>query len=663
MNNKLRRLTESTTKAYLLALIVFAAVTLMKEQYILAGGELIIILLLMLYSLLARRQREKQLAQYIESVTYDTDSAKNNTLVHFPLPIAVFRLEDSGISWANEMFFSLCDIQSNRLDARITDVASGFNSKWLTEGKSEIPTPVEVKGRLYQVHGNLVRSEKPEDGNAFMGITYWIDITDYEQIKARYKDSRPVAGIIVIDNLEELYRNQPERAKNDTRDAVEDLLNAWVEKNGGIIRRYERDSYITLFENKALSDMRADKFEIIQQVHSVKNPAGIEASISIGLGIDGESYQEVLQYAAVGCELALSRGGDQAVIKNRLNFEFYGGRGGEVEKRTKVRSRVMANTLAELMRESSEVFVMGHRFADYDAVGAAVGVCCITRKLGVKSYIVINKESTAAGPLIDRLLENELYKDCFITPQEAMMKAGGKSLLVVVDTNRPEQVEDVDLLESIPRVAVIDHHRVSATRIQNAAMGFVEPYASSACELLTEILQEVTDPGDITRLESDALLAGICLDTKNFTLRTGERTFEAAAYLRRAGADTISVKKLFQNGMDATIEKYRIMQQAKLYHDVVVMAVTEETHGRVALAQAADELLNVSGVEASIVASPDGNGNTSVSARSIGDMNVQIIMENIGGGGNKNAAAALLSNTDPEAAQELLRKAIDDYFG
>ena len=260
-------------------------------------------------------------------------------------------------------------------------------------------------------------------------------------------------------------------------------------------------------------------------------------------------------------ELALTRGGDQAVIKNRLSFEFFGGRGLEVEKRTKVKSRVMANTLAELMRDSSRVLVMGHRYADLDAVGAAVGVCCLARKCGTRANIVIDRERNTVRSLIDRLLREPEYRDAFLSPQEAMVLADGRTLLVVVDINRPAQVEDPDLLESCNRVAVIDHHRVAATYIQNAALGFIEPYASSACELLTEILQEVAEPTDILRCEAEALLAGIVLDTKSFTIRTGERTFDAAAYLRRAGADTTEVKKLFQTDMDHTVAMYKIMQE------------------------------------------------------------------------------------------------------
>ena len=349
------------------------------------------------------------------------------------------------------------------------------------------------------------------------------------------------------------------------------------------------------------------------------------------------------------------------MIKNRLSFEFFGGRGFEIEKRTKVKSRVMANTLAELMKDSSHVFVMGHKYADLDAVGADIGICCMARKQGIKAHVVIDQNNSAAKPLVDRAKKDSDYRDVFLNPQEAMILADARTLLVVVDTNRPESVEDASLLASCNRVAVLDHHRVGATYIQNAALGFIEPYASSTCELVTEILQELMEPTELKKLEAEALLSGIVLDTKSFSIRTGERTFDAAAWLRRAGAETAEVKKLFQIDMDTTVARYKLMQNARLYQGIAVV-VTDEMQNRIVSAQAADELLNISGVEASVVASPDGEGGMYVSARSIGEMNVQILMEKLGGGGNRSAAAVRLKDTTPKQAEERILAAINEYF-
>ena len=666
MNNTLKRLAEPGSRLYLFFLVLFAAATLFfkvydQDMFTLAMIEGGIILLLIIYSLIFRRRREKQLAAYIESVTYDTENAKNNTLMNFPLPIAVFRLADSRIVWGNEMFFELCGDSGTRLDARISDTVPGFTGKWLLEGKSQYPTLLEVKGRKYQLHGNIIRSEKSDEASAFMGITYWVDVTEYDSIRVEYANSRPVAGIIVIDNLDELVKNQPERTKNDLRDAVEDMLVSWADERKAILRRYDRDRYLVLFENRWLGPLKEGKFAILEQAHKVVSPSGVNATLSIGLGAEGATLQENMQFAMVATELALSRGGDQTVIKNRLSFDFYGGREKEGGPRTKVKSRVMATTLAELIRDSSRVIVMGHRFADLDAVGAAVGVCCLARKYGVRANIVVDTEKNAAKSLIASLRQQSEYRDVFMSKTEAMLRSDGRTLLVVVDVNRPERVEDPDLLAACNRVAVIDHHRVAATYIQNAALAFIEPYASSACELLTEVLQEVAEQSDILKYEAEALLSGIVLDTKSFTIRTGERTFDAAAYLRRAGADTTYVKKLLQNDLEDTVARNKIMQEAELYRSVAI-AAPDEPQSRIVAAQAADELLNISGVDASVVVAPDGRGGTFASARSIGEINVQILMEKLGGGGNRSAAAAQFTDSDLDTVVARVRAAIDEYL-
>ena len=662
MNKNLKRLAEPGARLYLIFLVIFAAAALFFKMYELAAAEAAVILLLLIYSFFSRKRREKQLAAYIESVTYDTENAKNNTLMNFPLPISVFRLDDSRIIWGNEMFFSMCGATGARLDARIADMVPQFTGKWLLEGKTQYPTLLEIGGRKYMVHGNIIRPENGAVENAVMGITYWVDVTEYDNIRVKYEETRPVAGIVVIDNLDELYKNQPDRIKNDIRDAVEDRLHQWCEEYGGILRRYDRDRYLVIFEKQDIEHMKLDKFRITEEMHQVESPNGVDATVSIGFGVDGANLGETLQFADIGIELAISRGGDQTVIKDRLSFEFFGGRGFEVDKRTKVKSRVVANTLAELMRDSSKVFVMGHRFADLDSVGAAVGVCCIARKCGVKADIVVDINKNASHALIDMMRSEPEYRDCFISPQDALLRSDGRTLLVIVDTNRPEQVENAELLSVCSKVAVIDHHRVAATYIQNAALGFTDPSASSACELVVELMEELVEQSDILKCEADAILSGIVLDTKSFTIRTGDRTFDAAAYLRRAGADTSEVKKLLQTGMEDTIARYKIMQSAELYRKIAIAAPTEP-QDRIVVAQAADELLNISGVDASVVVAPDGKGGIMASARSIGELNVQLIMEKLGGGGNRSAAAVQFKDKTLPEAVHAVYAAIDDYLG
>ena len=662
MDKNLKKLAEPGVRLHLVILVIFAAASLYFKLYELAAAEAGVILLLLVYGFFAKRSREKRLSACIEAITYDTENSKSSALVNFPMPIAVFRLDDSRIIWGNEMFFSMCGTPEARIDARVADLVPQFTGKWLLEGKTQSPELLTVNGKKYRLQGSIVHTGAEDAENVSMGIVYWLDVTEYDNIRIKYEETRPVAGVVVIDNLDELFKNQTDRIKNDIRDAVEDRLRQWCEEYGGILRRFDRDRYLVVFEKQDIDHMKLDKFKITEEMHQVESPNGINASVSIGFGMDGTNLGEALQFADVGIELALSRGGDQTVIKDRVSFQFFGGRGLEVEKRTKVRSRNMANTLAKLMRDSSRVLVMGHRFADLDAVGAAVGVCCIARSCGVRANIVIDGNKNAAHALIEHMRAEAEYKDCFISPQDALLRADGRTLLVVVDTSRPEQVENPELLSICSRVAVIDHHRVAATYIQNAALGFIEAYASSACELIAEMLQELIEIGDILKCEADAMLAGIVLDTKSFTLRTGDRTFEAAAYLRRAGADTAEVKRFLRTGMKDAVARYKIMQSAELYRGVAIAAPSEEEN-RIVIAQAADELLNISGVDASIVVAPCDEGYISVSARSIGEVNVQCLMEKLGGGGNRSAAAAQIKDKSLPEAVNSVYAVIDDYFG
>lgn len=668
--NKTQRFLEPNTRLYMFFLLVFAVATLLIKtdyNFYLAAAEGVAIIALLIYSYVSRRRKGKALQAYIESVTYDTETAKNNTLMNFPLPIVVFRLDDSRIVWGNEKFFSICGVEGNRTDISVAELIPEFAGKWLVEGKSQCPDAMEVDGRKYQVYGNIVRPSSESEGNhTLMGIAYWVDITEYDELRRESIASRPVAAIFVIDNFEELMKNQPERIRNDLRDEVGDKLQQWCEDKEGVLRRYDRDRYMFIFEERHMDEIIAGKFSILNEVREVVSPTGIHATLSIGVGHDGENLAEVLQFAELSTEMALSRGGDQAVIRNKYNFEFYGGKTGESDnRRNKVKSRVMANTLAELIKDASQVLVMGHRFSDMDSVGAAVAVCAIARRNAIPARIVIDGEKTSAKPLIQKIKAAPEYQNVFISPQQAIIDSDSRTLLVVVDTNRPEQVEDIGLLQSCNKVAVIDHHRRAATYIDKADLSFVETNASSVCELMTEVMEIVladTSEEKLLKCEAEALLAGIVLDTKSFSLHTTDRTFDAAAMLRRCGADTAEVKKLLQSDVHNSVAKYRIMQNAGLYRSKMAIAAPDTPQNRIVAAQAADELLEISGVDASMVIYPTENGDVYVSARSIDSVNVQLIMEKMGGGGTRTSAAVQLKDTSLKAALIKLKSAIDEYM-
>ena len=663
MNRKIKSLLSSNTHLYVATLVLFAAATFFFGQYSLwlTLAEAAVISILLVYTRINSRRKSREMLKYIESVTANIDTANKNTLQNFPFPMVTFTLEENEILYANQHFLDAAGEKERLLALTMSSIVPGFTARWLMEGKNEYPELVTMNGRRFRVFGNLVRGSDAPGVKNFIATTYWVDETEYAQIREEFISSRPVFCIIMLDNYDEFTSGMSEKDKSLLISSIDDKLTGWVKDKGGYITRSDRDKYIFICEERYLQSFVEAKFSILDAVRELATPKGMHPTISIGVGVDGRHLEESYQYAALALEMALSRGGDQAVIKNRYNFEFYGGKTSQAEKRTKVKSRVMASSLSELMRSASMIFIMGHKYADLDSVGSAVGLCCAARSLGKRARIVINMETQVSQQLIDRVLKQPEYTNVFIDPQDALLAMDGSTLLIIVDTNRPDQVESESLLQSCNRVAVIDHHRRAADYIQNVALSFHEPYASSASELVTELLQYMVEQSDILRIEAESLLAGIVLDTKNFTLRTGGRTFDAAAFLRRAGADTSDVKHLLQSDFASAVAKYAIVQRARIYKAGIAVAVAENTPNKVVAAQAADELLNISGIQASFVLFPLDE-KINISARSLGDINVQVIVERLGGGGNKSTAGAQIpGRTMKEVVEELLT-GIDRYL-
>lgn len=648
---------------YFILLVLFAVSTFFfgKHEFVLACIQLGIVLILYIYTSIIGRKKGQEMLRYIESVTSNMDSATKNTLQNFPLPMASFSIDKNELIYANQSFLEAAGEREHSFSVNISDIVPNFSARWLMEGKNEYPELVPLGGKRFRVFGSLVRGSDTPGVKNYVATTYWIDETAYAELSDEYANSRIVFSTIMLDNYDEITAGLSDKDKASLIAQIDDLIMNWASGCNGYLTRSERDRYIFIFEQRHLQEFIDKKFSILDSVRELISPKGMHPTISIGFGKDGKDIAENHHYAALALEMALSRGGDQAVIKNKFTFEFYGGKTSQTEKRTKVKSRVMANSLTELMRDAGGIFIMGHKYSDLDSVGSAVGICCAARALGKKSHIVIDIPSSVAKDLIKKLQALPEYADVFIDPQEAILQVNGSSLLVVVDTNRPEQVESESLLMSCNRVALIDHHRRAATYIQNAALSLHEPYASSASELVTELLQYMVDQSDILRLEAEALLAGIVLDTKNFTLRTGGRTFDAAAFLRRAGADTADVKHLFQSDLKSATARYAIIQKAKIYKAGIAIAAPESAENRVIASQAADELLNIQGIQASFVVFPSTQ-TIDVSARSLGDINVQVILEKLGGGGNKSQAGAQIpGKTQKDVVRDLLT-AIDQYL-
>ena len=656
VNHRLGRLLRPSVGVYFVVMAAFCAATLLAGEYWLSAAEATITLAAFGVYVMDRKRRERKIQKYLRSAPNTLESLGQG---ENPFPAVVVRLADGGIVWTNRRFSNLTGISDTMMEYELAELLPDFSTDWLASGKTESPHDVTLDGRRYRVYGTCIRAE--DNRSTLLGVMYLSDLTELYQVRDEYIRSRPVVSLIVIDNYEELIKNLSESGISTLNAKINDAITEWTENYGGLLRKMDRNRFLFIFEKRDLSRAMEDKFSLLEDIHEITNPTGLPASISFGLGVDAVNFDEGYKFAALGIEMALSRGGDQAVIKDRFNFTFFGGRNKEADYRSKVRSRVTANSLMELIGQSGQVFVMGHKNADLDAVGAAMGICSLCRKKGKKASIILDLEVNASKKLIEEIQKVPEYQDVFITGQEAMLRCDNRSILVVVDTNRPDQVEYKPLLEAISKICVVDHHRRAADYINPVVVNLHEPYASSASELVTELIQYGLEKDDVLPIEAKSLLAGICLDTKFFNVRTGERTFEAAAALRGMGADTTEVKLLLQNDFQDTMTKYEIIKSARLYREELAIAALNNTTSRVLAAQAADELLNIAGITASFVMYPDEE-QVIISARSIGTANVQMILEPLGGGGNTATAGAQMKNTTVKEALDKLVASIDKFY-
>lgn len=653
----LSRMTETGFRLFFVACLLFAGLTAIYNLW-LCLAELVLILILYLYFQTGIIRRKKEVMIYLDHMTSGVDVASRRTMISSPFPIAIFRPDTDDIIWSNERFLHLTGDPDHLFETKLSALVPSFQSQWLLDGDHLSPEPVPVGDRLYLVFGNLVCTGGEDE---FLATTYWVDVTQYARVAEKFDATRSVLGILQVDNYEDLSRGLDEGERSVIRAEVNNRLEDWLEPSQGMLCRYDRDHYLLLVEAGAFQDFYRRKFSILDEIRQVQSPNGVAATLSIGFGRNGSSPRELHQFASLALDMALSRGGDQVVVRDGDQFSFFGGRSKETERRTKVKSRVVASAFSELLASTDQVIVMGHKFPDLDVLGAVAGVCAIARKKGVPIRAVRAPSPYPAEEQTRQLAALPEYQGIFIPPEEAVRLAKPNSLVVVVDTNRPEQTQAPGLLDSGARLVVIDHHRRAASYIEKPALSFHDPYASSASELVAELVQYILDNGDLKRQEAEAMLAGIVLDTKGFTMRTGSRTFETAAFLRKAGADTAAVNKFFQNNLRDTVTKFHIIQGAQTYRGSIAIALTDRLVGRAIAGQAADDLLNIAGIEASFVLFPEA-GQAYLSARSGSSVNVQVISEMLGGGGNAATAGAQFPGKTPEEVLPALKAVIDAYF-
>lgn len=551
-----------------------------------------------------------------------------------PLPLCMIDSEGKFL-WFNKKFSDIYQ-DAEVTSAGIYRVTGLKASEFFTEDPVEKPVMVTHNGKTYKV----VSSYLDEDKNK-SAVLYWIDMTNYEVVKNLYKDEKSCFAYVIVDNYDELISSSPDDKKSIVAAEIEKNIRQWAAKMQASITRFRNNQYFIVFEYKHFEKLESGKFSILDEVREIETDADFPVSLSIGIGVGGKTPQQGDEYATAALDLALGRGGDQAVVKKVSKIEYYGGRLQTVEKRNKGKSRIMAHALRQLIDQSGKVIIMGHKKPDMDSFGAAVGISSIARNRSRQVYIVINSFNESLVEMYNLAEQSGNYQ--FINNDQALELADKDTLLVVVDTHRTSLVECAELLTRTDKLVVIDHHRKTEEFIDNATLTYMEAYASSTSELITEILQYSSgDKKDIDKFEAEALLAGITVDTNRFSIRTGVRTFEAASWLRRMGADTANVRQFFQTDINALKQRSKIVSSTTMPVPGIAVAKCEGKHTDVQVinSRAADEMLNIKGVKASFVAGENEDGLTVVSARSLGEINVQTIMEKLGGGGNLSKAGA-----------------------
>ena len=654
----------SRTKIYLVIIfLLLVIVSYLKPNLIIPS--IIIYMLVLGYTYFANNKRKSEISEQLQDLTLTVDSAAKSSLINSPFPLIIIET-DGNVVWRSSKFiteFANIDINSYLSDL-IVDVKSKIEENQKQDQKiKSIVKNIEIGKKKYKVQCQFAKTKRSERKKVaeYMVIIYFIDETEKYELKKENEDKNTCVGIIMVDNYEEVMQRVDTEQKTQLMAKVENIIYDWVNETNGILVKEDRDTYVYIFEQRNLDKIKESKFAILDFIKDIVRKDKIQLTLSIAISNEGETDKEVYKSATAAMDVILGRGGDQAVIRENGKYQFFGGKVEEVEKRTKVKARIVAHALEELMSTCENVIIMGHSNPDIDAVGSALGVYRMAISLGKEAYILANSESASIKTFVSNLPED--YKNVIINRETALAKVDTETLLVVVDTHKKSYVEEPELLNKTNKIVVIDHHRRGTDFIDQSILTFQEVYASSAAELVTELIQYTQNEVELTTLEAEALYAGIMMDTKNFTFKTGVRTFEAAAYLRRCGVDIIKVKKWFQSDLESYNKISEIVRKAEVIHDTIAISSYEVRENDTSLicAKAADELLTIGNITASFVLGTMEN-QICISGRSIGDINVQVILEKLGGGGHITLAGAQLENmTISEAKQELISK-IEEYF-
>ncbi len=650
----------TTNEIYLLPFILLGVVMLFTKHLWLGLIQIALTIAIFLLSIIFKLHYKNRISEMIESITLSANN-HNDALLSFPMPIILLDAKGS-IVWYNAELKEIF-IDKKLSECSITDLFEDFDTSLLLpkNGASGFIRELSYNNKIYKAIGNTAQSVAESD-NAIT-IVYFDDITPIVEIQKKYIAEKTIVCFVTVDNYDELMDAAPSAIVPQLQAEIYKTINDWVSDNNGIIIKYEKDKYFINFEYKYLEGFIKSKFDVLTKIRAIDTKNSIPASISIGIGTNGTNLAEKNAYAKSALNMALGRGGDQAVIKDDEQFRFYGTATKEHEKSTRVKARVVSFALSGLISNADNVVVLTHKNADVDGVGAAFGLLRICKIHNTPVHIAMETYDKTVSRILNKLENTEEYDGLIITAEEAHSKIGENTLIIMVDTHRISLLEDASLLNQSNQIVVIDHHRRTEDFVEHPALVYHEPYASSTCEMITEILQYTSNKMSLTKFEAEALYSGIVIDTKNFTFKTGVRTFEAASFLRKQGVDTIAVKTVFQQDLTSYIKRAEIIKNAEIIRDNIAISITppsnEITH--ILIAQAADELLNIRGISASFVIR-ESDGKVNISGRSLGGINVQLILEKLGGGGHMTIAGAQLEGTNAEVAKDLLVEAIDDYY-
>jgi c-di-AMP phosphodiesterase-like protein len=659
-NNNSKKIFEgliSRTKIYLVLIaILLAVICILDLRYF--TPSVVLYILILAYTYWSNQKRRIELSDHLQDLTFNIDKLAKNTMVNSPFPLVIAETNGNMIWKSNKFTQEFANIDINNI---LGDLLKQIkleieNNEESTE--QSIHKELEIGNKIYEILGRYTKSKEE-----YICTIYFIDETKCVELEKEYHNSQICVGLIMIDNFEEVNQRISDEDKPLLTAQIEKTIYDWASEFQGLVVKAERDTFVCIFEQRYLAELEEKKFNILDTIKELELSDKIQITLSISVSTEGDSNYQKYKSAQAGLDIALGRGGDQTVVRENGKYQFFGGRTQELEKRTKVKARIVSHALQELMQEAKNVMIMGHTNGDIDSMGASMGLYRLAKSLNVEAYIVNNSTGISLENFMEAAKEEKEYQEVIINKAEALSKISAETLLIIVDTHKRSYVEVPELLEETGKIAIIDHHRKSPDFIEEAILTFHEVYASSACELVTEILEYAPKEIELTTIEAEALYAGIMMDTKNFTFKTGVRTFEAAAYLRKCGIDIIRVKKWFQSDLKTYTKISKIIDNAEIINDTIGISIYDENDkdANVICAKAADELLTISDITASFVIGKLGD-KVCISGRSIGDINVQIILEKLGGGGHITLAGAQVEGLSIGEVKNLLIEKINEYF-